>query len=78
MENSKFYVTAEELSEAYGICMSKAYKLIRQLNAELEAKGFIIVQAKVPRKYLEERIYGYSPVGANSHEEGPSSEGEAV
>ena len=44
MENTKFYVTAEELSEAYGICLSKAYKLIRQLNAELEAKGFIIVQ----------------------------------
>ena len=38
MENTKFYVTAEELSEAYGICLSKAYKLIRQLNAELEAE----------------------------------------
>ena len=25
MENTKFYVTAEELSEAYGICLSKAY-----------------------------------------------------
>ena len=47
MENTKFYVTAEELSEAYGICLSKAYKLIRQLNAELEAKGFIIVQENV-------------------------------
>lgn len=63
MENTKFYVTAEELSEAYGICLSKAYKLIRQLNAELEAKGFIIVQGKVPRRYVEERVYGYAPIG---------------
>ena len=78
MENNKFYVTAEELAEAYGICMSKAYAMIRKLNAELEAKGFIIVQAKVPRKYLEERIYGYAPAGSKSHEEGSSSEGEAV
>ena len=63
MENTKFYVTAEELSEAYGICLSKAYKLIRQLNAELEAKGFIVVQGKVPRRYVEERVYGYAPIG---------------
>ena len=60
MENTKFYVTAEELSDAYGICLSKAYKLIRQLNAELETKGFIVIQGKVPRKYVEERVYGYS------------------
>ena len=64
MENTKFYVTAEELSEAYGICLSKAYKLIRQLNAELENKGFIIVQGKVPRRYVEERVYGYAPASS--------------
>ena len=77
MENIKFYVTAEELSEAYGICLSKAYKLIRQLNAELEAKGFIIVQGKVPRRYGEERVYGYSPVSSIREEE-PGSDKEAV
>lgn len=77
MENNKFYVTAEELSEAYGICLSKAYKLIRQLNAELEAKGFITVQGKVPRRYVEERVYGYSPV-SSIRKEGPGSDKEAV
>lgn len=77
MENIKFYVTAEELSEAYGICLSKAYKLIRQLNAELEAKGFITVQGKVPRRYVEERVYGYSPV-FSIRKEGPGSDKEAV
>lgn len=77
MENIKFYVTAEELSEAYGICLSKAYKLIRQLNAELEAKGFITVQGKVPRRYVEERVYGYSPA-SSIRKEGPGSDKEAV
>ena len=77
MENIKFYVTAEELSEAYGICLSKAYKLIRQLNAELEAKGFITVQGKVPRRYVEERVYGYSTV-SSIRKEGPGSDKEAV
>lgn len=74
MENTKFYVTAEELSEAYGICLSKAYKLIRQLNAELEAKGFIIVQGKVPRRYVEERVYGYAPIGTINDDPGNGKE----
>ena len=74
MGNTKFYVTAEELSEAYGICLSKAYKLIRQLNAELVAKGFIIVQGKVPRKYVEERVYVYGPVGTINDDPGTGKE----
>ena len=74
MENTKFYVTAEELSEAYGICLSKAYKMIRQLNAELEAKGFMIVQGKVPRRYVEERVYGYAPGGTINDDPGTGKE----
>lgn len=32
--------------------------MIRQLNAELEQKGFVVVKGKISRKYFEERVYG--------------------
>lgn len=35
-----------------------AYRVIRQLNGELEEKGVITVQGKVSRKYLIERFFG--------------------
>lgn len=53
------YVTAEEIMEELGMSRAKAYQLIKQLNAELEEKGFITVRGKVSRKYFEERCcYG--------------------
>ena len=39
---------------------SAAYKLMRQINSELEKKGYIVIRGKVSRKYFEERIYGMS------------------
>ena len=41
-----------------------AYKIIRQLNAELAAKGFLTFSGRVPRKYLSERCYGLTEGGA--------------
>ena len=35
-----------------------AYKLIRQLNEELKAKGFITIAGRVNRQYFYERLYG--------------------
>ena len=35
-----------------------AYKLIRRLNEELKAKGFITIAGRVNRQYFYERLYG--------------------
>ena len=35
-----------------------AYRVIRQLNRELEERGVITVQGKVSRCYLIERFFG--------------------
>ena len=43
--------------------VSAAYKLMRQINSELEKKGYIVIRGKVSRKYFEERIYGMSDAG---------------
>lgn len=55
---SKAIYTAKELGEALGVSESKAYDLIRQMNAELTEKGFLTVKGKVSRAYANERFFG--------------------
>lgn len=55
----KTYITANELSEKLGISVGQAYKIIRELNSELKAKGYITVAGKCPRRYMEKKWYGF-------------------
>lgn len=48
---------AKDVAELLDIGKTKAYEVIRQLNKELEEKGYLTVPNKVPRKYLMERFY---------------------
>ncbi len=59
MKENKIYITASELSELLGISLGHAYKLIRNMNKELEKSGYMIVDGKLPRKYFEKRWFGY-------------------
>ena len=54
----KQYMDAQEVAEALGVSRSKAYVIIKQLNEELQKKGFITVRGRVSRKFFQERIYG--------------------
>ena len=60
--NEKF-LEVGEVMQILGISRSAAYKLMRQINSELERKGYIVIRGKVSRKYFEERIYGMSDAG---------------
>ena len=55
----KTYITANELSEKLGISVGQAYKIIRELNSELKAKGYITVAGKCPSRYMEKKWYGF-------------------
>ena len=57
---TQLYYTALDVAEMLGISRTKAYKLVRQLNQELEQKGYIIISGKIPRRYFEERCYGFA------------------
>ena len=37
-----------------------AYKLIRELNKELQSKGYLVVAGKVPKAFWETKFYGYN------------------
>ena len=51
------YVRATDVADMMNISIAKAYQIIRQLNNELEAKNYLIVSGRVPRKYFMERFY---------------------
>ena len=46
-----------EVADRLQCSESKAYKIMRQLNNELRAKGKIVVSGRLSRKYFEERFY---------------------
>ena len=59
---SKRFLNANDVATYMNISTSKAYKIIRGLNEELESKGYITIHGKVSRAYFEEKVYGFSPV----------------
>lgn len=58
MAQNCLYYTANEVQEMLGVSRAKAYKIIRELNGELSAKGYIVTAGKIPKKYLSEKYYG--------------------
>ena len=65
--NSVFY-SAQEVAEILGVSRTKilgvsrtkAYKIVKELNLELKAKGFIVIAGKIPKRYFEERCYAFN------------------
>ncbi|MGN0489371.1 MAG: transcriptional regulator [Ruminococcus sp.] len=54
---NQHYMRAPELAELLGVSKSKAYKIIAQLNKELEAQGKITVAGRISSRYAKERLY---------------------
>jgi ribosomal protein S25 len=52
------FMQAEDVAEELSVSVSYAYKIIRQLNAELKEKGFITISGRVSREYFNKRVYG--------------------
>ena len=57
MENAMF-VTADIIAKDFGVSKGYAYRMIREMNAELKGKGYLTVAGRVSRQYYCERIYG--------------------
>lgn len=56
MENK--FIRVDEVAKELDVSKPYAYKLIRQLNEELKAKGFLTIAGRVNRQYFNERFYG--------------------
>lgn len=56
MENK--FIRADEVAKELSVSIPYAYKLIRRLNEELKAQGYITIAGRVNRQYFIERLYG--------------------
>ena len=54
--NNKYYMNAQDVRDVLGVSRSKAYDILRKLNAELEKEGYAVV----PGPYWNTKFYGYS------------------
>lgn len=45
-----------QVQDLLSIPQSTAYKIIRDLNAELKDQGYIVLRGRVEEKYLKERF----------------------
>ena len=54
----KIYLSAKDISDLLEVSLSKAYKIIRAMNGELSAKGYLTIPGKVPIAYFKEQWYG--------------------
>ena len=52
-----WFFGAEYVSTLMIVSISYAYKLIKKLNSELEAQGYLAVRGNVNKEYLYEKIY---------------------
>lgn len=48
----KTFMRADEVAKELDVSKAYAYKIIRQLNDELSAKGFITVAGRVSQQYF--------------------------
>ena len=55
---SERFVKADELADELGVSKPFAYKLIREMNEELQKSGFITISGRVSRQFFEEKFYG--------------------
>lgn len=52
----QFY-QVEDVMRILGVSRSKAYKIMQEMNKELNEKGYFTISGKVPKKYFVERFY---------------------
>lgn len=49
------YVKVREVMQLCEVSESRAYRIMQQLNKELEAQGFVTTSGRVSRKYLMQK-----------------------
>ena len=61
------FITAAEVAEVMGISRSKSYQLVREMNRELKANGFVTVAGNCPIQYFKQKVYGLELPGGEKN-----------
>ena len=54
----RMFMKADEVAEVLEVSKPYAYKLSRQMNEELRAKGCRVIAGRVDRRYFYDSFYG--------------------
>lgn len=54
MENT--FLKAEQVATVLGVSKSYAYRVIKDLNNQLKAKGYLTISGRVSKKYFMEKV----------------------
>lgn len=54
------FMGVDEVRAILKISRSAAYKIIRELNEELEKKGYMTIKGRISREYFAEKFYGFN------------------
>ena len=56
--SNELFVKAAEVARELGMSKPYAYKLVREMDAELNQKGIITIPGRVSMRYFEEKYDG--------------------
>jgi len=56
--SKNLFIKVDEMVRELEISKPYAYKLMREMNKELEKKGYMTISGRVSRQYFEEKFYG--------------------
>ena len=59
MANYQYMMSADEVAQELNCSKSYAYKLVKKLNQELAAQGYITIAGRIQKTYLAKKINGY-------------------
>lgn len=59
MANYNYMMSADDVARELNCSKSHAYKLLKELNKELAAQGYITMAGRIPKAYWAKRMYGY-------------------
>ena len=54
---TNYMMTVDDVMEELGVKRSKAYSILKQLNAELAKEGYVAVRGKIPRPYYSSLLF---------------------
>lgn len=66
------YYDVNDVMKLTGYAITKCRNIIKGLNDELVAKGYLVIAGKVPKKYYHERYYEDAEVQSDEVDTGKS------
>ena len=52
----KSFMTVEEVAAELRVSKSKAYQIVRELNAEMQKQGYLTVAGRVNTKFFHKKV----------------------